>query len=131
MSRPIKFRAWHKEANEMLYDQQPGDCLVWGKQGQLLEVMQYTGLQDRNGKEIWEGDVVRYPDAYMGCADGDWEEVVSVGEIKWDDDQAQFYVTNRESIDTEDFWEAIDEAEVIGNVYEHPHLLKGDTDAKL
>lgn len=84
-------------------------------------------VKKQGEKELYDGDVVRYPDAYMNCGeDGDWEEIVSVGEIKWDEEEALYYVTNRQSIDMVSFWEAIDEVEVIGNRFDHPHLLKGD-----
>ncbi|MED1801807.1 YopX family protein [Brevibacillus porteri] len=85
-------------------------------------IMQFTGLRDKNGKEIYEGDILRYPDAYDSGSD--WEETLSVGAIEWDASQAQFTVTNRHSVDLECLFEDIDEAEVIGNIYENPDLLE-------
>ncbi|WFB57493.1 YopX family protein [Paenibacillus sp. BR1-192] len=147
MKREIKFRGKRTKTERFVYgyymytfdicynsqgydDVPPRVHYIFDARGNFYEVDpetvgQDSGLKDRNGKEIYEGDIVRYPDAYMNGVDGDWDEVTCVGEIKWDDDQAQFYVTNRESIDNEDFWEAIDEAEVIGNRWDNPDLLEG------
>jgi uncharacterized phage protein (TIGR01671 family) len=52
--REIKFRAWSKDTKSMWWD-------VFGPmlQDDRYEVMQYTGLKDKNGKEIYEGDIVR------------------------------------------------------------------------
>ncbi len=95
-------------------------------------VGQFTGLRDSKrikeypkGQPIYEGDIVRYPDAY-GCyseCGTEYEDTVSVGVIEWDNNLAQFYVTNRETVDLEVFWEDIDKAEVIGNIYDNPELL--------
>lgn len=65
MDRLIKFRCWHNEGNvkleggrivsispAMIYDTDPGDCLVWKRQGQNIEdIMQFTGLYDAT---TWE-----------------------------------------------------------------------------
>lgn len=63
MKREIKFRIWHDGTQEMLYQftlpmagvgQDLNQAFAW----LLKPIMQYTGLHDKNGKEIYEGDIV-------------------------------------------------------------------------
>ena len=110
--RELKFRAYHFGAVEMLYDENLGDVLRWKRDGQdLSEVMQYTGLKDKNGREIYEGDILDYK----------WK--VSTRDlliVEWSEKDACFLFG---AVRTD---YAIAYGEVIGNIHENPELL-GDS----
>jgi len=77
---------------------------------------QFTGLRDRQGKEIYEGDIVRYSEHY--CGDSTEKECVEV--VEWDENEASYpwNLTNTGFMDGPKW------CEVIGNIYENPDLLK-------
>lgn len=130
--REIKFRAWHEgfeigrglskrvEPPQMLYDEKPGDCLLW-KQGQnITAIMQFTGLRDKNGKEIYEGDI---------CRDED-----GLGVIYWEKDCWMYgFVLFDSSYKSDGYMlrEMADDCEVIGNIYENPEPLEVSHDTKI
>ncbi len=145
MDREIRFRAWdatHKRfdnivAGNLLYqlhDTENENIDV--EYGTRFFLQQYTGLKDKNWKEIYEGDLVkidRYKEPLIG----------EVNQLKG----GQYYIDHkkvdlkyRHQIHSEirdfdlpafflDFFEA-HELEVIGNSFEHPHLLEGSTNGK-
>lgn len=119
MSRDIKFRAWHKVKQKMEYE-----FYLASDNGGVLDrhlndnkvaydLMQYTGLKDKNGKEIYEGDIVK---TYLGNID--------VIEIK-DTAGADFGCSVNGFGFKYDYNAYIDDdCEVIGNIYENGDLLK-------
>lgn len=135
MNREIKFRAWDKYNKRMINRiEEDGEyaicfngeirCIKHGETPfnitlpQGLELQQFTGLLDKNGKEIWEGDVVKYE---VGCSDGSvYKKIASVkyGEFNCSccDGVYGWY------FDDGDIREC-DRYEVIGNVMENPDLL--------
>jgi len=114
--REIKFRAWDKEKKEMVYgvwispDGEPAINEGHDRWYPLEKLaMQYTGLKDKNGKEIWEGDIVRE-------LKDSWIEVV-----EWDDMDSGFKPFN-------DHREVPIAFEIIGNIYENPELINEVTE---
>jgi len=126
--REIKFRVWN-EKGEMTYSDD--ESILIGLNGSLYldtagglfdllnhELMQYTGLKDKNGKEIYEGDVLGgvWGDGYIGwcdkCKSFEYFDITHVcyscvGDVFWSE-----------------FLEDEGKHEVIGNIHENPELLE-------
>ena len=77
-----------------------------------VELMQFTGLLDKNGKEIYEGDILKF---YFGSK---WER----DQVQYDDKYAH-YSLKESNITLNFFIENEDTLEVIGNIYENPELI--------
>jgi len=124
----LKFRAWDKE-NRIMY--QPcsmvsnwdSKTMSYLPETPICNYMQYTGLKDKNGKDIYEGDL-------FGKFGGDKErpgEYEIHGQIKFDTDFAMFVIelTNGGWMELFDYMNnRQNQREIIGNIYENPELLK-------
>ena len=87
----------------------------------LNTLCQYTGLKDKNGKLIWENDVVGFWDTYS--TENGQAEMDCIGKVVWDDETISFQVTNRLSAES---YEVLDECCVIGNIFDNPELLESE-----
>lgn len=135
MSREIKFRAWY--ANRMI--QQPGidmdGCAIVSDPhhgptrlpGPVM-LMQYTGLKDKNGVEIYEGDIVRYIHQPKDLRMVEWENaglfVKSVKETPYLNKESHNGKKTFRSTWSFQFYPDGSTLEVIGNIYETPELLE-------
>lgn len=149
-----KYRAWYKEWKEMgrvgeiRFDLDGSVSVVLFK-GNYLDVsgprekivlMQSTGLKDKNGKEIFEGDILKFNDewndyCYEGYVDGSTEGINFV-EIEREttsftfgkfqtSDSSLLYFMKDEYLSFEDLITDKDfEFEIVGNIYENPELLE-------
>ena len=121
--REIKFRAWHKIDKYWIeHDKlfQSGHTYQNPFSNSDLELLQFTGLKDKNGKEIYEGDVVCFKEFFM---DSDEDEKDLIGEIYF---ESGAFLINRKRQIHMFIWEESDikDMEIIGNIYENPELLK-------
>lgn len=83
-------------------------------------ICQYTGLTDKNGKKIWENDIVAFLDTYY--TESGYAEMDCIGKVGWESEELCFYVTGRLSAES---WEVFQECYVIGNIFDNPELMKG------
>ena len=122
--REIKFRAYDKKENEMFYSSMYQDktSMAYGLSNFLSEctdiedtLMQYTGLKDKDGVEIYEDDIVKF------IPSGEYGLVTTFGSsqnlgIEWENSRTAFF--------TPMFYLGCEtELEIIGNIYESPELL--------
>jgi uncharacterized phage protein (TIGR01671 family) len=123
MNKPIKFRAWDKDNEEMrsVYElnvlKNGVSVRCWGNPKTLknIELMQFTGLLDKNGSEIYEGDLLRIDMEKFGVSD-------AVYKVIWEDDGWALKDLSDDTLPAYIFHDK-DRQEVIGNVYENPELL--------
>lgn len=118
--REIKFRAWHDgemyDVDDLRFNiagvcyvhliQPSGRILYHTPDLSKVRLMQYTGIKDKNGKEVYEGDIVLYAGGYRGVVV--WDTITDGWRIRVND------TFNTRSNDME----------VIGNIYENPELVK-------
>jgi len=128
--REIKFKALDKEAKR-IYDVVG---INWDENGEIttvfvdnadvieellpddIELLQYIGLKDKNGKEIYEGNIVNINN-----------EVIAI--VTWDENNARYYpkiikeIKHYSDYDIRMYRTNI-QWEIIGNIYENPELLK-------
>jgi len=130
--REIKFRAWDVKNNKFIdgyaitcdgtiFSFKEGDCEDYIRGHADIPntiLIQYTGLKDKNGKEIYEGDIVSvcFVTGKENC------EIVEEKGCYWVSQKRTDYI--RDMAHDNLYWH-IDGCEVIGNIYENPELLKG------
>lgn len=130
MNREIKFRAWDKDMVMMVYtdelmghieyDTNPVNTIniILNEDDYSLDFMQYTGLKDINGKEIYEGDIIE--GGYLNPLTGEFLSRKYIVEYE----NAQFRGKLIGHSPFGDTWLHFIKGEVIGNIYENPELLE-------
>ena len=127
--REIKFRAWDETEKHMynwenLLNQNlkniftiPEEC--------GYNIMQYTGLKDKNGKEIYEGDIIEFSyDMFVG----NFDTFVAKGKVVFEEGAFYVEVFENERTTKDEAYLLysinLDTIEVIGNIYDNPELLE-------
>jgi uncharacterized phage protein (TIGR01671 family) len=115
--REIKFRAFDRYQGKMFYsepNQLRSFFFVMEDHDMMSDPMQFTGMKDRNGNNIYEGDIIK--SSYRGSG-------YEIGTMVFDDLCGKFQFRDKHgttwSLTTNDTY-----IEVLGNVYQNPEILK-------
>jgi hypothetical protein len=115
--REIKFRAWDTFTSRMIVRSEP----IWRWEREDRErihndyvLMQFTGLKDKNGKDIYEGDIVKFEIPEPTLSIGVGIRKPTIGPVIW----------KYSSLEVLEKACRIGDCEVIGNIYENPERLK-------
>jgi uncharacterized phage protein (TIGR01671 family) len=133
MKREVKFRGWHTELRKMFSaDEMTSDQLTLTPTGSFINVsststrlstiypddkfipLQFTGLTDKNGKEIYDGDILKYLLPNMEPEEGETEYIEAVSFV-----DGAFCVDGYTPVSATTEWNC----EIIGNIYENAELL--------
>lgn len=152
MNRPIEFRAWDTKNKCWIADGEIMDlgysvkanCFMFDNDaydlGKDIELVQYTGLKDKNGKKIFEGDIITSCSFNYLYSNGTVDRKTSIehnlqmGVVEWVQYNCSFMGMRRQFKGrlTDQWNNSFEmrpaderyETEVIGNIYENPELLK-------
>ena len=131
--REIKFRAWNSESNNIIYQDKEGwfqDAYLGGndyyqttsnitvlQNNNDIHLMQFTGLKDKDGVEIYEGDIVNY----------EFDDGGLLGVFEWENFRAQFGI--KEISEDSVVWgvnsgDVSKRMTIVGNIHQNPELLQ-------
>lgn len=125
-----KFRAWSRLSSRMyvvnglyfdrgMVQYANNDNAIRFIKLENIILMQSTGLKDKNGKEIFEGDIVQFEDYYIETD----LPYINKGIVEWS--QGGFTITERASVEMEDLLDGeFLDVTIIGNIYENSGLLE-------
>lgn len=116
--RDLKFRAWHRLSRLMMFGENHHIFQWLEEEKQPIELMQYTGLKDSKGCEIYEGDIVTIEsyNTFLGA----WQIEYRLP-VKYLGDK--FCATDGRAVESLNFLP--EHITVIGNIWEHKDLLNG------